>query len=421
MALNVNTELGLINTNANAGTILLPDTTISQGRVITFKDAIGTFGINALTLQTSGSDTFEDNSTTKILKETNGIVQVVASGTTWYVLTGTQQTSITVSTLQVLNTSTNTISTANLLVSSLQYDSITPIYQQSSLVYYNSNVFAGSRVYPQTTLNSYTQDLIFNPNSISNLSFWFDASISSSMVIDSDSTLRTWYSISTVNSFPTTIRNVLTMTGPTTSNRGLYVPNSLNGLGGVNLSTSFIQTANLVNQAQNLYYYNNPFNNNSEFTSIVLINRLFTGIPATPPIYTLQMGGNIRIGAITTSYTYINPGVDTQTLSGLPTILCNSPTIYTATRNGSIMEVRINGIPVSSNFNSFSFGIKNFNFMFGTNTYNQFFSGNLHEYIQYQRALSSNDIFLIEGYIAWKWNILTSLPSTHPYRWISPF
>ena len=167
MALNQNTELGLINTTANAGTIVLPLTSLTPGRVITFKDSVGQFGVNALTLQTSGSDTFEDGSTTKILRENNGIIQVVASGTSWYILTGTQQDTVNVSTLQALSVSSINISTNNLLVSSLN----TTIYQQSTLAYFNSNIFAGSRVYPQTVLNRTT----FSPRNIQNLALWFDA------------------------------------------------------------------------------------------------------------------------------------------------------------------------------------------------------------------------------------------------------
>lgn len=417
MALNSNTELALINTNANSGSITLPATSISQGRVITFKDSAARFGVNALTLNTTGSDTFEDGSTSKILQENNGIIQVVASGSKWYVLTGTQQNTLNVSTLQALNVSTISISTTNLLVSSMN----NTIFQQSSLVYYNSNVFAGSRVYPQTTLNRYTQGLIFNPNSISNLSYWFDASVSSSMVVDSASTIRTWYSVSTVNSFPRNISNVITMTGPTTSNRGLYAPNSLNGFGGVNLSTSFLVTGTLTNQAQNLYYFNNSFTNNSEFTNICVINRLAAGFPSLnqAPIHFVQTGGNIRIGVNVDRFVYNGPQASQTMIITAP--LCNTPTIYTATRNGGTMTTRLNGVITTSNFTSDLFGTRNFGFMFGTNSYNEFYQGNLHEFIQYQTALASNDIFRLEGYVAWKWNIQTVLPSSHPFRYTPPY
>ena len=295
------------------------------------------------------------------------------------------------------------------------------IFQQSSLVYYNSNVFTGSRVYPQTNLNRFTQGLIFNPNSILNLSYWFDASVSSSMVVDSTSSIRTWYSISTVNSPPTNIRNVLTMTGPTTSNRGLYAPNSLNGLGGVNLSTSVLLTGTLTNQAQNLYYYNNTVTNNSEFTNICVINRLASGFPsvAQAPIHFVQTGGNVRIGVNADRFVYNGPQLS-QTLF-ITAALCNTPTIYTATRNGGTMTTRLNGVITTANFTSEPFGTRNFQFMFGTNIYSEFYQGNLHEFVQYQRALSSDEIFKLEGYVAWKWNIQTSLPSSHPFRYTPPY
>ena len=147
MALNSNTEQAFINTTNNSGTITLPPASSSQGRVLTFKDAVGRFGVNALTLVCSGADRFEDGASSKVLRETYGIIQVVASGTTWYILTGTQQNTVSVSTVQSQNISSVNISSGNLLVSSFN----NTIFQQSSLVYFNSNIFAGSRVYPATS------------------------------------------------------------------------------------------------------------------------------------------------------------------------------------------------------------------------------------------------------------------------------
>ena len=425
--LNLNTDLALINTTTNSGTITLPLSTSIPGRVITFKDITATFGQKTLTLTTSGSDTFEDSSTTKILKESGGVIQLVASNGKYYVLAGTQQNTLNISSLFANSISTITISSMNASVSTINFqnnlNSTLSIYQISSLLYFNSNVFAGSKVLPGTVLNRYATSLIFNPNSINNLSFWFDASLSTSMVVNSASTILTWYSISTLNTVPTNIRNIITMTGPTTSNRGLYAPNSLNGLGGVNLSTSFLTTDNLVNQAQN-YYYTNSINGNSEFTNICLINRLFAGTPAgNPSLHTLQMGANVRIAVNVSGFeglTITDGGPQLQGLSGINT-LCNTPSILLASRNANTSLLRLNGVSLSSNFNPLQFGTRNFQFMFGTNLYNQYYSGNLHEFIQYQTALSSDDIFRLEGYIAWKWNVMTSLPSSHPFRYTPPY
>jgi hypothetical protein len=37
------------------------------------------------------------------------------------------------------------------------------------------------------------------------------------------------------------------------------------------------------------------------------------------------------------------------------------------------------------------------------------------EFIQYSRKLSSNERYQIEGYLAWKWGLQTSIPTNHPY------
>lgn len=427
MSLLLNTDLALINTTANSGTITLPLSTSIPGRVITFKDITATFGQKTLTLNTTNPDTFEDGGTTKVLKESGGIIQLAGTSNKWYVLAGTQQNTFNISSLLATSISTTTISSMNASISTINFqnnvNSTLSMYQVSSLLYFNSNVFAGSKVLPGTVLNRYNSTLIFNPNSITNLSYWFDASISSSMVVDSASTILTWYSVSTVTTVPRNITNVLTMTGPTTSNRALYTPNSLNGFGGVNLSTSFLTTANLVNQAQNLYYVNS-LNNSSEFTNICLINRLFTGTPAgNPPIHTIQMGGNIRVTLSVgggEGFLLADSVGGNQLLSGL-NALCNTPSIFLTSRNGATSLVRLNGVSLSANFTSFQFAASNFQFMFGTNLYSQYYSGNLHEYIQYRKALSTDEILRLEGYIAWKYNILTSLPSSHPFRYTPPY
>ena len=121
MALNLNTDLALINTNTNVGTITLPASATSQGRVLTFKDIQGTFGRNTLTLICNGSDTFEDNSTSKILRESYGSIQIVASGTKWYLLNGTQVNTVQTSTLIADSISSFNISTINANISTLQF------------------------------------------------------------------------------------------------------------------------------------------------------------------------------------------------------------------------------------------------------------------------------------------------------------
>ena len=91
MDLLLNTDLALITTN-NPGTITLPLASSIPGRVITFKDVLGTFGTNTLTLNTTGGDTFEDGATTKVLSESYGYIQLVGSGSKWFLLNGNHLT-----------------------------------------------------------------------------------------------------------------------------------------------------------------------------------------------------------------------------------------------------------------------------------------------------------------------------------------
>jgi len=109
MSLNSNTELALINTTNNSGSITLPIASSIPGRVITFKDNVGNFTNNNFTLICAGSDTFEDGTTSKVFNESFGFIQIVASGTKWYILCGVKQNTMTQSTLYVSTISTFSI------------------------------------------------------------------------------------------------------------------------------------------------------------------------------------------------------------------------------------------------------------------------------------------------------------------------
>ena len=110
MSLNYNTELALINTTTNSGTVTLPSAITAPGRVISFKDSAGNFLTKNFTLICDGSDTFEDGTTQKVFNESFGSIQVVASGTKWFILSGVRQNTMTISSLIV-----SSISAAKLL------------------------------------------------------------------------------------------------------------------------------------------------------------------------------------------------------------------------------------------------------------------------------------------------------------------
>lgn len=125
MSLNYNTELALINTTTNSGTVTLPSAITVPGRVISFKDSAGNFLSNNFTLICDGSDTFEDGTTQKVFNESFGSIQVVASGTKWYILSGVKQNMMTISSLIV-----SSISAAKLLSG---IDIITPAISTTTI------------------------------------------------------------------------------------------------------------------------------------------------------------------------------------------------------------------------------------------------------------------------------------------------
>jgi len=170
---NLNTDLALITTN-NPGNITLPLSTSIPGRVITFKDVLGTFGSKTLTLNTTGSDTFEDGGVSKVLSESYGYIQLVASSGKWYILNGTQVNTIQVSSMTVLNISSFNISTASIGLSSLSFidnrRSTNSLNVVSTFLTYNNFIISGTKVGYSGNLNIFR----FSPLGIDGLSAWYD-------------------------------------------------------------------------------------------------------------------------------------------------------------------------------------------------------------------------------------------------------
>ena len=48
------------------------------------------------------------------------------------------------------------------------------------------------------------------------------------------------------------------------------------------------------------------------------------------------------------------------------------------------------------------------------------FAGSIYEHMLFKYALTDQAIYQIEGYLAWKWGLQTSLPTTHPYYRVRP-
>ena len=116
-----NTIVTLIDTQTNSGTVVLPKTSDIPYRAILFKDLYGTFDTKPLTLNTQSPDVFEDGTSVKRFNDKFSYLTLYAdtSHSKWVILNGTQNNSITVSTLNGVQT--GYISTLN--VNSLTFSS----------------------------------------------------------------------------------------------------------------------------------------------------------------------------------------------------------------------------------------------------------------------------------------------------------
>jgi hypothetical protein len=73
----------------------------------------------------------------------------------------------------------------------------------------------------------------------------------------------------------------------------------------------------------------------------------------------------------------------------------------------------------TANFNIARSGI-GFQAYQGVGTTSDRWDGTINEVLVYNRGLSTDDRQTVEGYLAWKWGLQGNLPTTHPYKYLSP-
>jgi len=380
--MNSNTELSLINTSANSGTITLPLASSIPGRVVEFKDIIGKFGTNTLTLNTSGSDTFEDGGTSKILKESYGSIQLVASGTKWYLLNGTQ-----VNTLQVSTLNANLISSINISTSAITASSITFIDNRNStnfmnistnmvstsFLYYNNYIIAGTRVGYSNLLNTY----FFSLFSIRGLSLWLDAADPTTVVL-SGANVTQWNDKSGYGNNATTP----TAKYPTYSSN--YV--SFSRTAGSIMTLNGITTAPTSESIFIVFSYNNPGNNLEDFLGATYGGRQLS----------------IYNQILTTFYSQIGIVVQSGNLTQNVTTLID--TIY----DGNTLTHYVNASTFESKSSVLFSGSGVTNLCGNTDC-------SINEIIVYNTSLTTLQRQQMEGYLAWKWGLQANLPASHPY------
>ena len=213
MSLSTATNLVFLNSAIRPGTITLPLTTTIPGRTLTLKDVTGAAAASTITVTTSGSDTFEDGTTSKTITTAFGSLSLTGNAGKWYTTGTTQPTAFTVSTLSTqtfttnssivksLNASTATISslTAGVLAAStIQAPTISSLIGLTSSLQANTVstiTVAASNVQANFLSSLATQTSSVQTNTISSQSI-----LTSSIQANGFSSITLW--ASTINGFP---------------------------------------------------------------------------------------------------------------------------------------------------------------------------------------------------------------------------
>lgn len=242
---------------------------------------------------------------------------------------------------------------------------------------------------------------LFSPPMISsNCALWFDAADTST--ITGTSLVTAWVN---KGSIATTMSNY---TGTPTSG------SNFNGLNYVTIPSGADMrfSAAIDTTARSIFYVSrvlNDFTSNtfwSLFTATVT-NQMQLGVAApSAGVYNMEFGFNAVDNFVAASIT--NP-YNRVGIFGVVNSTTSSSNVFTD--NGTSKTL-------SRSLNAASYVTSNVSYAVGASGYNR--GGDYMEIILYYGALTPPERQVVEGYLAWKWGLQTSLPSTHPYYKFRP-
>lgn len=224
----------------------------------------------------------------------------------------------------------------------------------------------------------------FIPTQISNCALWLDAADSNS-VITNGSTITRVLDKSSQNVF---LSNASNFTYPNNIFNGRY-PSFFNNAGG-------FSTGNIANLGRNaLFSYSIPFTVFfvAQQTAIASdYGYIIDSVSGAGRPYILGIALNTSFGngASTSNRPFL---ACTQFYSSAAMII-NGTTSYT----GSIASLTTGGLIIGNRF-----------------TINEAWPGHICEFIIYNRSVQTSERQQVEGYLAWKWGLQSSLPTSHPY------
>lgn len=153
------------------------------------------------------------------------------------------------------------------------------------------------------------------------------------------------------------------------------------------------------------------YHNNTNHGSWRLLT--FNGIEGTGQLRSIIVNPSIN-GGVT------GGGVQFDAMSNISWL--NQDHLVLSHISGSGAQVYIDGSITtnSSNTAGFNTGVSSSAYLFSNPVSAGLWPGSIQEYVIFNRNLTLDERQKFEGYLAWKWNLVSKLPANHPYKTFKP-
>ena len=239
----------------------------------------------------------------------------------------------------------------------------------------------------------------FNPTLISSLSLWLDGSdpYGDNTFLTDSSDINTWYDKSGFN------RNAIVQTFPNSS-VAIIKNNILNNLPIIRFN------------GNQKYLVTYPFFPNTQYTVFTVQSTAITNsyqrlISGSDHDFSLCVG--VKNNNIATFTGSANENWN-DTEANSPNINnVNSWKIVATVINKSILTPYVNGTAQNTKVGT----TQTFNNLYIGGVNSEYWNGDIADIMIFNETLSQNYRQKIEGYLAWKWNLVSGLPNNHPYKY----
>ena len=224
---------------------------------------------------------------------------------------------------------------------------------------------------------------IWSPTNISGCKLWLDASQLYNFTFTNDDKINTWIDRSGNN-------NTATVNNPDVSD--FYTGNSAIFNGNNYFTTPYVSSTSTETFFIVITFYDN------------LINSCIIDTTQNNREYSFLNGESklISQGNITRA-------------SGTNTLTTNVKYLLSYSYNSSNISLYYNGILDSTTSGSFSFTNNNTTIIGTNGPLQKYLNATINEILIYNSVLTTTQRQIVEGYLGWKWNINSSLPSNHPF------